>query len=159
MRYYILAILTMVVPVASAQWLNTNTGEWIHNRPTRIGATHNPTDADLRSAGIVPATIVTTKTTVTNVIPPTIQQVAANYKASFESIFGEGSVTNRDYTESVVAITLSLNPNVSAETGVRLQTWFKILNDFWGRGEVWTFPYGASEYVTTNTATKWIEVE
>jgi hypothetical protein len=89
-------------------------------------------------------------------IPPAIIAVGNAYKASFEAIYGEGATTNRALTRDAVAIDMSLRPDVSADTGIRLSTWFEILNGYWGRGEIWTFPFGESTYTTTNTVEEWI---
>lgn len=100
-------------------------------------------------------------TTVTNIstveIPQAIQQVAAAYKATMERIYGEGAATNTALTREAVAIDLSLRPpeEVSADTGLRLSTWFEILNTYWGKGEIWSFPYGQTSYSVTTTEEVW----
>jgi len=101
------------------------------------------------------AVITTVTTTNTVQIPEAIQAVAAAYKQAFEGIYGEGATTNRALTRDAVAIDLSLRPDVSADTGIRLSTWFEILNGYWGRGEIWTFPFGESTYTTTNVVEEW----
>lgn len=97
--------------------------------------------------------------TTTNVIeiPAAIQAVEAAYKSTLEGIYGEGATTNEALTREYVAIDLSLRPpeEVSADTGLRLSTWFEVLNSFWGRGEVWTYPYGATSYTNTTTQEVW----
>jgi hypothetical protein len=98
-------------------------------------------------------------TTVTNVstveIPAPIQAVASAYKAALEGIYGAGAVSNTNLTREAVAIDLSLNTNITADTGLRLSTWFEILDGYWQRGEVWTFPYDAASYSTTNISEVW----
>lgn len=97
----------------------------------------------------IPKTKIITEA-VTNSIPEPIQLVGINYRAIMRDLFGDGAETNTNLTKSVVTIALSLNTNISADVGVRLQTWYEILNEYWGRGEVWTYPYGQSEFVVTN---------
>lgn len=97
--------------------------------------------------------LVTTETVVE--IPGPIQAVAAAYKASLEGIYGEGAVTNTALTREAVAIDLSLREDITADLGLRLATWFDILNGYWGRKEVWTFPYGETSYTVTTTEKVW----
>jgi hypothetical protein len=99
--------------------------------------------------GWVQAEIVTVATATTNQIPASIQQVGIQYKATMESLFGVGAVTNEAIDRTYVAITLSLDTNVTADTGVRLRAWHEILSGYWisGSGNVHDFPYGQSEYV------------
>ncbi len=96
---------------------------------------------------------------VTNVvqveIPAPIQAVAAAYKTTLEGIYGAGATTNTALTREAVAIDLSLNTNITADTGLRLSTWFEILDGYWGRGEVWSFPYDATSYSVTNVSEVW----
>ena len=88
-------------------------------------------------------------------IPAPIQAVAAAYKATLESIYGAGATTNTALTREAVAIDLSLNTNITADTGLRLSTWFEILDGYWQRGEVWSFPYDAASYTVTNVSEVW----
>jgi hypothetical protein len=135
-------------------------GEIVERRqqlPDRYGSTVNYRSAFYRWAddGWRQATIRTETNSVTVAIPQPIQSVAAAYKAAMENIYGEGAVTNRALTRAAVAIDLSLREDVSAEVALRLQAWFEILNEYWERGEVWSFPYDASEYTNTTTTTVW----
>jgi hypothetical protein len=134
-----------------------NAGEIVERRqslPGRYGSTVNYRSAAYRweSDGWrnEKITIVTNIQTVA--IPQPIQNVAAAYKAAMEEIYGVGAVTNRSLTRAAVAIDLSLRDDISADTGIRLRTWFEILDEFWGRGEVWTFPYGQTSYNITNVS-------
>lgn len=96
---------------------------------------------------------VTNVTTVN--IPAPIQAVAAAYKVTLEGIYGAGATTNTALTREYVAIDLSLNTNITADTGLRLSTWFEIMDGYWGRGEVWSFPYDAAQYSVTNVSEVW----
>ena len=96
---------------------------------------------------------VTNVTTVE--IPAPIQAVAAAYKTTIEGIYGAGATTNTNLTREAVAIDLSLNTNITADTGLRLSTWFEILDGYWQRGEVWSFPYDAASYSVTNVNEVW----
>lgn len=102
-----------------------------------------------------PRFLVTVTNTQTVSIPEPIQSVANAYQTTLESIYGDGAATNTTLTREAVAIDLSLRDDVSAEVGLRLSTWFDILNAYWGRGEIWSFPYGQSTYTVTNTTTNW----
>jgi hypothetical protein len=103
-----------------------------------------------RQASISSVTNVTTTD-----IPAAIQQVASAYKAALEGIYGAGAVSNTNLTREAVAIDLSLRNDITADTGLRLSTWFEILDGYWGRGEVWTFPYGQASYSVTNISEVW----
>ena len=96
---------------------------------------------------------------VTNVttieIPAPIQAVAEAYKTTLEGIYGAGATTNTALTREAVAIDLSLNTNITADTGLRLSTWFEILDGYWQKGEVWTFPYGQESYTVKNVNETW----
>jgi len=161
------AILIAAAPVAALA-LNPSApvvrldgeGEIVERRqqlPNRYGSTVNYRSAAYRWAedGWRQASVSTETNGVTVAIPQPIQNVAAAYKAAMENIYGEGAVTNRALTRAAVAIDLSLREDVSAETGLRLQAWFEILNEYWQRGEIWTFPYDASEYTNMTTTTVW----
>lgn len=128
--------------------------------PDRYESTVNyrgATEAIWQADGWRQATI----TTITNVetvnIPASIQAVATAYKSALEGIYGAGAATNRNLTREYVAIDLSLRPvnEVSADTGLRLQTWFELLNTYWGKGEIWTFPWGQTSYSVTNVSEVW----
>lgn len=96
---------------------------------------------------------------VTNVtiieIPTSIQAVAAAYKNEMENIYGIGATTNTNLTHEYVSIDLSLNTNITADMILRLSTWFNILDGYWQRGEIWTFPYDESQYSITNIYQDW----
>lgn len=99
---------------------------------------------------------ITVQTNVTTTaIPSSIQQVASAYKSKMEEIYGAGAVTNRTLTRSYVAIDLSLNQAISADTGLRLATWFDILNEYWGKDEIWSYPWGQTSYSVTNITETW----
>lgn len=100
--------------------------------------------------------VITVQTNVaTTAIPSAIQQVASAYKSKMEEIYGAGAATNRALTRSYVAIDLSLNPAISADTGLRLATWFDILNEYWGKDEIWSYPWGQTSYSVTNVTEVW----
>lgn len=154
----LLAILIAAAPI-TALALNPSqpvvrldsAGEIVERRqqlPNRFGSTVNYRSASYRWAADgwrnEKITIVTNTQTIA--IPQPIQAVAAAYKQAMEGIYGEGAVTNRELTKAAVAIDLSLREDVSAEVGLRLQAWFEILDQYWQRGEVWTFPYGTNQY-------------
>ena len=145
----------------SAPVVRISGGEIVERRqaiPTRYGSTVNYQSAGefqwfqdgWRQAAISQITNVTTVE-----IPAPIQAVAAAYKTTLEGIYGAGATTNRELTKAAVAIDLSLRDDVSADTGIRLQTWFEILDEFWGKGEVWTFPYDQTSYSITNVSQVW----
>lgn len=126
--------------------------------PNRFGATVNYRAAGEEAwlaDGWRQANIRTVTTEQVIEIPAAIQAVAAAYKAALEGIYGEGAATNQALTREYVAIDLSLRPEITADVGLRLSTWFEVLNAFWGRGEVWTFPYGQSNYTKTATEEAW----
>jgi hypothetical protein len=163
----LLAILIAAAPI-TALALNPSqpvvrldsAGEIVERRqqlPNRYGSTVNYRSASYRweADGWRAATIRTETNSVTVEIPQPIQAVAAAYKTALEGIYGAGAVTNRALTRAAVAIDLSLREDVSAETGLRLQAWFEILNEYWQKGEIWTFPYDAAEYTNTTTTTVW----
>jgi len=163
----LLATLLAAAPVAALA-LNPSApvvrldseGEIVERRqqlPNRYGSTVNYRSAAYRwtEDGWRQATIRTETNSVTVAIPQPIQNVAAAYKAAMENIYGAGAVTNRALTRAAVAIDLSLRDDVSAEIGLRLQAWFEILDTYWQRGEIWTFPYDAAEYTNTTTVQVW----
>ncbi len=86
---------------------------------------------------------------VTNAIPSNIQSVASAYKDIVDGYFGPGSVTNTAITRDYVSITLSLDTNVTADTGVRLRAYYEILSGYWGgaANTLHDFPWDQSEYV------------
>lgn len=67
--------------------------------------------------------------------------VAERYKSTLEGIYGVGAVTNTALTKEVVAVDISLREDVTADTALRLSTWFEILVAYTGTGEVWSFPW------------------
>jgi len=141
--------------------LRMDSGEIVERRqsiPTRYGSTVNYQSAGFNmwyADGWRQAAISQVTNVITTEIPQAIQAVGAAYKGAMETIYGEGAETNRALTKAAVAIDLSLREDVSADTGIRLQTWFEILNEYWGKGEVWTFPYGEAEYSVTNISEVW----
>lgn len=99
--------------------------------------------------GWVQADLSSPVDTVTNSIPSEIQSVASAYKSIVDGYFGPGSVTNTAITREYVAITLSLDTNVTADTGVRLRAYYEILSTYWGGAAdtLHDFPWDQSEYV------------
>ena len=163
MKYLVLILLpfTALAFDPSAPVVRMSGGEIVERRqaiPTRYGSTVNYQSAGefqwfqdgWRQAAISQVTNVTTVD-----IPAPIQAVAAAYKVTLEVIYGSGATTNTALTREAVAIDLSLNTNITADTGLRLSTWFEILDGFWGRGEVWSFPYDAASYSVTNVSEVW----
>ena len=163
MKYLILILLplTALALDPSAPVVRLDGGEIVERRqaiPNRYGSTVNYQSAGefqwfqdgWRQAAISQVTNVTTVE-----IPAPIQAVAAAYKTTLESIYGAGATTNTALTREAVAIDLSLNTNITADTGLRLSTWFEILDGYWGKGEVWSFPYDATEYTITNVSEVW----
>lgn len=160
MRQNIFLLLSLFGVLSTSQTYFDPAGNQTRRLPTTIqnldgSVTANPSWSRLHDAGWRVATSTVETIIVTNAIPPAIQQVATSYKSAMESIFGEGAETNRALDKATVAITLSLDTNVTAETGLRLSTWYEILDGYWGKGEVWTYPWGASEYIVTNKTTVW----
>jgi hypothetical protein len=161
MKYllFLLPFTTLAID-PSLPVVRLDSGEIVERRqsiPTRYGSTVNYRSASYRwhDDGWRQATIRTETNSVTVAIPQPIQSVAAAYKAAMENIYGEGATTNTALTREAVAIDLSLNTNITADTGLRLSTWFEILDGYWQRGEVWSFPYGETEYSVTNVSEVW----
>lgn len=127
------------------------------NMPNRYKNVVNYRFADYRweSDGFRQGQSVITTNEVVTLIPAAIQAVASSYKASMETIYGAGAVTNRTLTKDYVAIDLSLNTNITADVGLRLLTWYEILNEYWGTGEVWTFPYDQASYTNASVIVTW----
>jgi hypothetical protein len=126
--------------------------------PQRHGSTVNYQSAGAeawRRDGWRQAAISRVTNSVVTAIPEPIQRVAAAYTEAMESIYGAGAPTNRELTAASVAIDLSLHTDVSADTGLRLRTWYEILNEYWGRGEIWSFPYGAESYTVESVEEIW----
>lgn len=158
---YALIISTIIAATGYGQMINVNSGQVMMSSPVQVkagqGIIDNPTQETLYSLGWRPAARSIITNTVIVEIPQAIQQVAAAYKQAMESIYGQGAVTNRLLTREAVAIDLSLRPpeEVSADTGLRLSTWFEILNAYWAKGEVWSFPYGDTSYEMTTREEVW----
>ena len=163
MKYLALILLplTALALDPSAPVVRMSSGEIVERRqaiPTRYGSTVNYQSAGefqwfqdgWRQAAISQVTNV-----ITVEIPALIQAVAAAYKTTLEGIYGAGATTNTALTREAVAIDLSLNTNITADTGLRLSTWFEILDGYWGKGEVWSFPYDATSYNVTNVSEIW----
>jgi len=162
MKYLLLFLpLTSLALDPSAPVVRLDSAEIVERRqalPTRSGPTvnyHSPGQFQWFQDGWRQAEIsqVTNVTTVD--IPAPIQAVAAAYKATLEGIYGAGATTNTNLSREAVAIDLSLNTNITADTGLRLSTWFEILDGYWGRGEVWSFPYDVTQYSVTNVSEVW----
>jgi hypothetical protein len=163
MKYLALILLpfTALAIDPSLPVVRLDSGEIVERRqgiPTRYGSTVNYQSAGFNmwyADGWRQASISQVTNVVTTEIPEAIQAVGAAYKGAMETIYGEGAETNRALTKAAVAIDLSLRQDITAETGIRLQAWFEILNEYWGKGEVWTFPYGETEYSVTNVTDVW----
>jgi hypothetical protein len=125
--------------------------------PIRYAGTYPYHSASYRweSDGWRAATITSVTTTNVVEIPQAIQTVAAAYKTAIESIYGEGAATNTALTRAAVAIDLSLREDISADVGLRLSTWFEILDGYWQRGEIWSFPWEESSYQVSSTVNNW----
>jgi len=166
-------LLTLLLTTATALALDPSQpvvrldadGEIVERRqelPNRYAANGSVT-VNYQSAGDVQwwrdgwrqATVTTVTNATAVAIPQPIQQVAAAYKQTMESIYGAGAVTNQQLTRAAVAIDLSLRDDVTTKTGLRLSTWFEILDGYWQRGEIWSYPYGQASYTNETTQQVW----